>query len=172
MAAQPAPPIQAAVQQLIYSDVASHFGTLSPIIGRPNVHSIRALENQCISKAVSIANPNAQNMGYAGIFMDRGEYAMSDPNPYVDPPNPGATPNYTVHDADGEIVFLDATDRAIIKAEHEAALILWSNHDIVHRVIKEAIDKAVPDQYKPSLTIGQRGFGNKSVRDIFVDLYD
>eukprot|EP00956_Cyclotella_meneghiniana_P022778 scaffold43441_cov73-Cyclotella_meneghiniana.AAC.1 len=84
-------------------------------------------------------------MGYAGIFMDRGEYAMSDPNPYVDPPNPGATPNYTIHDADGEVVFLDATDRAIIKAEHEAALILWSNHDIVHRVIKEAIDKAVPD---------------------------
>eukprot|EP00956_Cyclotella_meneghiniana_P012367 scaffold17598_cov22-Cyclotella_meneghiniana.AAC.1 len=172
MANQQAPPVQAAVQQLIYSDVASHFGTLSPIIGRPNVHSIRALENQCISKAVSIANPNAQNMGYAGIFMDRGEYAMSDPNPYVDPPNPGATPNYNVLDETGQILILDATDRAIIKAEHEAALILWSNHDIVHRVIKEAIDKAVPDQYKPSLTIGQRGFGNKSVRDIFVDLYD
>ena len=27
--------------------------------------------------------------------MNCGEYAMSDPNPYVDPPNPGATPNYS-----------------------------------------------------------------------------
>ena len=96
-------------------------------------------------------------MGYARIFMDRGEYAMSDPNPYVDPPNPGATPNYTVLDAEGEIVFLDATDRVIIKAEHEPALILWSNHDIVHRVIKDAMDKAhhwpnVVSATKPSAT--------------------
>jgi hypothetical protein len=162
----------AAVQKLEYADVAANFGTLAPLIGRPNVHSIRHLENQCISKAMAIANPAAPNMGYAGIFMNRGEYAMSAPTPYVDPPNPGATPNYNVTDNAGRLRFLNDNDRAIIKAQHAADLIVWSNHEIVHRVIKEALDRAVPDAYKPSLGIGQRGFGNRSVRDIFADLYD
>jgi hypothetical protein len=164
--------IQNAVQKLEYTDVATNFGTLAPLIGRPNVHSIRALENQCITKAMSIANPNAPNMGYAGIFMNRGEYAMSDPNPYIDPPNPGATPNYNVVDNAGNLRFLNENDRAIIKATHAADLILWSNNEVVHRVIKEALDRAIPNEYKPSLTIGQRGFGNRSVREIFEDLYD
>ena len=153
----------AAVQKLEYADVAANFGTLAPLIGRPNVHTIRHLENQCITKAMTIANPAAPNMGYAGIFMNRGEYAMSAPTPYIDPPNPGATPNYNVMDNAGQLRFLDDNDRAIIKAQHAADLVVWSNHEIVHRVIKEALDRAIPDAYKPSLGIGQRGFGNRSV---------
>jgi hypothetical protein len=84
----------AAVQKLEYSDLITSFGSLSPLIRRPNVHSIRALENQCIQKAIAIGNPDHPEMGYAGIFMNIGEYAMSDPNPYITPPNPGATPNF------------------------------------------------------------------------------
>jgi hypothetical protein len=120
---------------------------------------------------MAIANPAHPNMGYAGIFMDRGEYAMSDPNAYVDPPNPGATPNYEPVNPDGTFRFITENDRAIIKAQHAADLIIWSNHEVVHRILKEALDKAVPSDYKPTLTIGQRGFGNRTVRDIFADLY-
>ena len=69
----------AAVQKLEYADIAANFGKLPPLIGRPNVHSIHALKNQCISTAMAIANPAAPDMGSAGIFMNRGEYAMSDP---------------------------------------------------------------------------------------------
>ena len=82
--------------QLEYADIASNFGKLPPLIGCANVHSIHALKNQCISKAMAIANPAVPDMGYAGIFMIQGKYAMSDPNPYVDPPNPGTTPNYAM----------------------------------------------------------------------------
>eukprot|EP00804_Cyclotella_cryptica_P001830 CCRYP_018403-RA/>CCRYP_018403-RA protein AED:0.65 eAED:0.23 QI:0/0/0/1/1/1/2/0/799 len=162
----------AAVQKLEYAYIAANFGTLAPLIGRPNVHSIRHLENQCITKAMAIANPAAPNMGYAGIFMNRGEYAMSAPTPYVNPPNPGATPNYNVVDNAGQLRFLNDNDRAIIKAQHAADLVVWSNHEIVQRVIKEALDRAIPEAYKPSLGIGQRGFGNRSVQDIFTDLYN
>ena len=102
------------------SNVAANFGTLAPLIGRPNVHSIRHLENQCISKTMAIANPAAPTMGYAGIFMNRGEYAMSVPTPYVDPPNPGATPNYNVINNAGRLRFLNNNDHAIIKAQHAA----------------------------------------------------
>lgn len=104
--------------------------------------------------------------------MNRDEYAMSDPNAYVDPPNPGATPNYNVIDNAGNLRFLNDNDRSIIKAQHAAALIVWSNHEIDHRIIKVALDRAVPDAYKPALGIGQQGFGNHSVCDIFMDLYD
>jgi len=121
---------------------------------------------------MAIANPAAPNMGYAKIFMNRGEYAMSAPTPYIDPPNPGATPNYNIVDNAGHLRFLNDNDHAIIKAQHAADLIVWSNHKIIHRVLKEALDRAIPDTYKPSLGIGQWGFGNRSVRDIFTDLYD
>ena len=87
-----------------------------------------------------IANPEASDMGYAGIFMNRGKYAMSDPNPYVDPPNPGATPNYNVVDNAGNLQFLNNNDHAILKAQHAADLIVWSNHKVIHRIIKEALD--------------------------------
>ena len=111
-------------------------------------------------------------MGYAGIFMNICEYAMSDPNPYITPPNPGATPNFDPVNEDGNPHFLNENDRAIIKARHAAALILWSNHEVVHRVIKENLNKAIPNDYKPTLAIGQHGFDNCSTRDIFQDLYD
>ena len=65
-------------------------------------------------------------MGYAGVFMDRaGEYAMSEPDAYVDSSNPGASPNYEVCDANNNLLLLNDNDRAIIKAQHGAALILW-----------------------------------------------
>ena len=104
---------------------------------------------------MAIANPAAPDMGYDGILMNCGEYAMSDPNPYVDPPNPGATPNYNVIDSEGNLRFLNNNDRAISKAQHAADLIVWSNHEVVHCIIKEALDRAVPDAYKPALGIGQ-----------------
>eukprot|EP00804_Cyclotella_cryptica_P013523 CCRYP_017243-RA/>CCRYP_017243-RA protein AED:0.41 eAED:0.30 QI:0/0/0/1/1/1/5/0/1642 len=123
----------AAVQKLEYADVAANFGTLAPLIGQPNVHSIRHLKNQCITKTMAIANPAAPSMGYVGIFMNCGEYAMSAPTPYIDPPNPGATPNYNVLDNAGQLRFLNDNDRAIIKAQHAADLIVWWNHEIVHK---------------------------------------
>ena len=43
---------------------------------------------------------------------------------------------------------------------------------IVLHVIKEALDRVVPKEYKPALGISQRGFGNRSIRNIFNDLYD
>jgi hypothetical protein len=89
----------------------------------------------------------------------------------VDPPNPGATPNFDPVNPDGTFRFITENDRAIIKAQHAADLIIWSNHEVVHRILKEALDKAIPSDYKPTLTIGQRGFGNRSIRDIFADLY-
>jgi hypothetical protein len=110
-------------------------------------------------------------MGYSGIFMNIGEYAMSDPNPWEDPPNPGATPNYDPIEADGNQRFLDDNVRAQIKAKHAADLILWANCDIVQRVIRAALDKAVPDIYKPNDVLGQLSFGNLDIRGIFTDLY-
>ena len=104
---------------------------------------------------MAIANPEAPDMGYAGIFMNRGKYAMSDPNPYVDPPNPDATPNYNVIDNAGNLQFLNNNDCVILKAQHAADLIVWSNHEVIHRIIKEALDQAVSDAYKPALGIGQ-----------------
>ena len=93
----------AAIQKLEYTDIVANFGKLPSLIGHPNVHSIHTLENQFILKAMAIANPAALNMGCAGIFMNRGKYAMSDPNPYVDPPNPGITPNYNFSDNAGNL---------------------------------------------------------------------
>ena len=49
---------------------------------------------------------------------------MSDPTAYVDPPNPGTTPNYNVVDNAGRLHFLNYNDRAIIKAQHAADLIV------------------------------------------------
>ena len=134
-----------------------------PLIGCPNVHSICTLENQCILKAMAIANPVAPDMSYAGIFVNRGEYAMSDPNPYVDPPNPGATPNYNVIENAVNLQFLNDNNHAILKAQHVADLIVWSNHEVIHRIIKGALDRAVPDAYKLALGTGQCGFGNHSI---------
>jgi hypothetical protein len=161
----------AAVEKFVLSEVQDAFGTLTPLSSteRPNVHSIRALENECITRATNIAHPDHPAMGYAGLFMDIGEYAMSDPNPYQEPANPGATPDYV---AAGQNLFLNDNDRAQIKAQHAADLITWANADTVHRVLKTAIGKAIPDKWKPNLGIGQRGYGNTSARDIFVDLYD
>jgi hypothetical protein len=110
-------------------------------------------------------------MGYAGIFMDIAEYAMSDPNPFVPPPNPGATPNFDLRDEAGQPRFLNDNDRAQIKAAHAADIIRWTNVDVVNRVIRDAVDKAVPKIYKPSSVVGQMGFGSKTIREIFQDLY-
>ena len=77
---------------------------------------------------MAIANPAAPNMGYAEIFMSHSEYAMSDPNPHVDPPNPGATPNYNVVDNSGNLQFIYDNNHAILMAQHVADLIVWSNH--------------------------------------------
>jgi hypothetical protein len=98
-------------------------------------------------------------MGYSGIFMNIGEYVMSDPTPWQDPPNPGSTPNYDPIDADGNQRFLDDNVRAQIRAKHAADLILWANCNIVQRVIRTALDKAVPDIYKPNDVLGQLSFG-------------
>jgi hypothetical protein len=161
----------AAAKKFVLSEVQDAFGTLTPLSSteRPNVHTIRALENECITRATAIAHPDHPVMGYAGLFMDIGEFAMSDPNPYQEPANPGATPDYI---AAGQNRFLNDNDRAQIKAQHAADLIRWANADTVHRVIKTAISKAIPDKWKPNLGIGQRGYGNTSARNIFVDLYD
>ena len=161
----------AAVEKFVLSEVQDAFGTLTPLSSteRPNVHAIRALENECITKATSIPHPRHPGMGYAGIFMNTGEFAMSDPNAWQDPPNPGATPDFATA---GQNRFLNDNDRAQIKAQHAADLITWANADIVHRVIKTALGKAIPDKWKPNLGIGQRGYGNTSARDIFIDLYD
>jgi hypothetical protein len=83
-------------------------------------------------------------------------YPMSDPNPYQD--------SYNVYDYTSNLRFHNDNDRAIIKAQHTANTIVWSNH--------KALDKAICDIYKPSIGIGQHGFGNRSTSDIFVDLYD
>ncbi len=55
----------AAIQKLEYADISSNFSALSPLIGHPNIHNIHTLENQCISKAMKIANPAAPAIGYA-----------------------------------------------------------------------------------------------------------
>jgi len=157
--------------KLEYADVKSKFGSLVKVIGRPNIHTIRALENECIRKAITIPNPECPNMGYAGIFMNRTEYAMSEPQPYIDPANPGATPNYNRVDEAGNPINLTENDRAIIKAQYESDVLKWSNHEVVHRVIKDALDTTIDHQFKPAVAIGQHGFGNSSVREIFADLY-
>jgi hypothetical protein len=65
---------------------------------------------------MSISNPNPAppDMGYAGIFMDQGEYAMSNSNLYQKPtPNPGTTPNYNVYDNAGNKVISEEYKPAI-----------------------------------------------------------
>jgi hypothetical protein len=153
--------MSAAVLPLIYSDVEKTFGSLTLLAGggRPNVHAVRALEVECTSRARAIQNANAPTMGYSGIFMNIGEYVMSDPTPWQDPPNPGSTPNYDPIDADGNQRFLDDNVHAQIRAKHAADLILWANCNIVQRVICTALDKAVPDIYKPNDVLGQLSFG-------------
>jgi hypothetical protein len=82
--------------------------------------------------------------------MDIAEYAMSDPNPFVPPPNPGATPNFDLRNEAGQPRFLNDNDRTQIKAAHAADIIRWTNVYVVNRVIRDAVDKAVPKIYKPS----------------------
>ena len=94
-------------------------------------------------------------MGYAGIFMDCGEYTMSNDNPYVNPPNHSATPNYNIINNASNLQFLNDNDHAIIRVQHVVDLIVWSNHKVVHSVIKEALTKAVHNKYKPAVGIGQ-----------------
>ena len=72
---------------------------------------------------MNITNPAAPSMGYTGIFMNCCEYAMSDPNPYVNPPNPGTTPNYNIVNNAGNLRFINNNDTAIIKAQNAADLI-------------------------------------------------
>jgi hypothetical protein len=48
---------------------------------------------------------------------------------------------------------------------------MWANSDIIQRVIRAALDKAVPDIYKPNDVLGQLSFGNLDIRGIFTDLY-
>ena len=87
-------------------------------------------------------------------------------------PNPGASPNYTRIGPAGQQLELTDTERAQIKADHEAAKMVWNNTNTVHRVIKAALNKAIPNTYQPSQLMGQRGFGSLTVQQIFRDLYD
>ena len=162
-----------AVQSLTYADIESAFGTLPPLVGRPNVYNIRSIEEECMRKAGAIDNPSLPNRGYLGLVASATEYEQYSPGePWVDPPNPGASPNYPRIGPAGQPVELSDTERAQIKANYEAAKTVWNNANTVHRVIKAALNKAIPNTYQPSQLVGQRGFGSLSVRQIFRDLYD
>ena len=162
-----------AVQSLKYADIESAFGTLPPLIGRPNVYNIRAIEEECMRKAGAIDNPALPNRGYLGLVTNPIEYEQYSPGePWIDPPNPGAAPNYTRTGPAGQPIELTDTERAQIKADHEAAKIVWENANTVHRVVKAALNKAIPNTYQPSQLLGQRGFGSLTARQIFRDLYE
>ena len=45
------------------------------------------------------------------------------------------------------------------------------NAQCVQSVVRDALDKAIPDAYKPSTVVGQRGFGNRTARQVLEDLY-
>ena len=63
------------------------------------VHGRLRLEEKTRSR-----EPNfATDLFFESMAKNRGKYAMSDPNPYVDPPNPGTTPNYNVVDNAGNL---------------------------------------------------------------------
>ena len=70
--------------------------TLTPIVGKPTFATIQALKKQLISNAVSVHSQRGNGaLGHAVIVLGQVAYdAIAGPgNNWVQPPNPGPTPN-------------------------------------------------------------------------------
>ena len=154
-------------QKLEYADIAANFGSLSPLIGHPNVHSIRAFED------------SASWRPWPSQILQRPPWAMLGSSwtmvnmPCLTPP-PTCPPSLWCR--------WQCRKPMLPKwqqlCHHQGPtccqphIYCCSNHEIVHCIIKEVLEWAIPNDYKPTLRIRQCGFGNQSVQDIFLNLYD
>lgn len=148
-----------------YDDAVATIGTLPTIEPRPNIYNLLKLEEIINTRLALIPSTQSNILGWAGMFMRPEIYALSEPNPWRDPANPGAIPP--------EIGNPNATDA---EREHHRDLwkILKNQHDSfinIGRALRAALETAIPDQFKPVQQIGNRGFGNRTAREIIDDLF-
>ncbi len=87
-------------------------------------------------------------------------HALSEPNPWQNPPNPGAIP-------------LDIGNPMATDAECTHHSNLWkifkNQHDsfiIIGHSLCTVLDKTIPDQFKPVQQIGNCGLGNFALRSL------
>ena len=127
---------------------------------RPTNNSIRSLEDELITKCMETRHHQAPTLGFAAHFMKPKEITHIETTVWTDPIDPGRVnlPNNA---------FMSENERQNWIANHDAHKQDYVNLQTFISVIKAALNHAIPEQFLPGKAIGQRTFGNMTIRKIF-----
>jgi len=153
------------VQQYSYDHFKSVISKLPKITTRPDVDSIRGLQMHGVVRAMKFPTTQSQLMGYSGLLLQPAIYNLSEPTPWQDTPDPRRNfelpPN----------IFLTATEMSNSKCRFDQDKLERTNQENFKRAMRDAVDKAIPNEYKPGQGVGVRGFGTMTLAEIFAYIY-
>ncbi len=75
-----------------HDDAVSTIGTLPTVEPHPNIYSLLKLEEIINTRLAMIPTSQSTILGWVGMFMRPDIHALSEPNPWQNPANPGAVP--------------------------------------------------------------------------------
>ena len=150
-----------------YEECLKIIGTLTRLTPMPTFRNIRQLVRELIIAAKEIPSLQSDINGHAGMIMAPVLYAMIEHAPWTEPDNPGPRPAFPQHRVAGEQERLEIDQEW--KVEHR----IWCTYSNFRRACHHAINKAVPEEYKTTDTIGQSGYvSNMTIRQIIDTLED
>ena len=129
------------------------------IEGQPDYEKIAAIKHLLGANAASVQTTRGGGSnGYLGIILSPAVYNTVSPVPWVDPPNPGATPT----------IPLNATAAQIGEAvrTHTEQLRQWREFNNVQQALKKQLLDSVDNLYLRAIRHRHVGFANRSIRDM------
>ncbi len=152
-------------QLITYNEAAGVLRTPAfPKLARPDFTSIRALRKHFHSALAKLECPQSSVYGWTGVAMDPVMYALIEPNPFVIPVDPGATPTYNQG---------FQTQQQMKTTEQ-----LWDNdrnyflsYGNIHRASFRLLDDLIRAEYKVSNISGLTGWNSTmSIQEILAQL--
>ena len=125
-----------------YDDAKSTIGILPTLVPRPNSTNLRTLTTILTDKLTTIRSQQSAAFGYAGIVDEAAVYAMKTATAWQDWPDPGP------HQPGGAT--RDERDNA--KVLYDADKLVYDSQLNVVRAINDALNAAVPGDYRRSTT--------------------
>ena len=138
---------------------------LPPIEGQPTYEKIAAIKSLLAANAASIQTTRGGgDNGYLGILLSPAVYATINAIPWIDPPNPGATP----------VIPPNATSAQIGEAVrvHTENLRQWREFTNLQQALKKQLIAAVNPIYFRAIKHRHVGFANHSIREMLTHLID
>lgn len=138
--------------------------TITPIEGEPTYESIKLLHNQLKSNAASVPSTlGGGNHGHLGLVLQATLYTTVLGQQFVEPPNPGITPNIPAGSTNAQI--------GVLTRQFNAETKVYLEYKRTDAALKQQLLEAIGEVYVESLRNIHTGYTTVTTLQLLTHLY-